>query len=450
MKKTKFILGMVAGVAAILAVGAFASCQLELDNAEDRASVSGYAPKSLAITGQTVSFVKGSDFSLGENAVVTVTYANSTEEVPNKANVTDKVTVTKPDLTTLGDGKKVTVSYTEAGVTVSCEYTVNVTNALDSIAIKTAPTNTNLVTYGTPNLAGLVITLTYSDKTTKDVTYSSETAKDFSVAPVTTAGDSVDVTVTYSGKTATYKANVKTVAAAAAAYALDGNDTGVSIVGAGSYVDDATFTKVFKNDGSAQRTSYLLLPSDTLQHSAESKEMTIGFWVNTNADLGWWYPMFAAYGAAPVNNKNTFPMFMLQSRCLAQVNCAGYCDFGAELWTSHTDDWEKDAESNYVLNSGYQAWKNSSEWHYYTCVITATTLEIFLDGTSVSKWTVDGTTAGQVISGMFTSNELTYVCLGGNQAWDWGDNDTPYSYAKFSVWDVALNAEQIASVVAAK
>ena len=45
---------------------------------------------------------------------------------------------------------------------------------------------------------------------------------------------------------------------------------------------------------------------------------------------------------------------------------------------------------------------------------------------------------------------LSYVCLDGSQAWNFADFDTPYSSAKFSVWDTALNKEQIKSVVAAK
>ncbi len=206
MKKTKFILGMVAGVAAILSLGALASCQLELDNAEDRASVAGYAPTALEITGQTTSFVKGSTFTLGENAVVTVTYANSTEEVPNKADVTDKVTVTKPDLTTVGEGKKVTVSYTEAGVTVSCDYLVNVTNPLKSIAVTTQPTTTTYALYveNVPllDLSGMVVTATYEDDSTSAVPTS-----EVSVTKPTASGENV-LTVSYGGKTTTVTVNV--------------------------------------------------------------------------------------------------------------------------------------------------------------------------------------------------------------------------------------------------
>ncbi|MBQ7537531.1 MAG: hypothetical protein IJT42_01015 [Treponema sp.] len=239
-----------------------------------------------------------------------------------------------------------------------------------------------------------------------------------------------------SGETGTGGESETNIPVAAYTAKLDGTDTGVTIVGNGSYVDDEKFGKVFKNDGTAQRTSYLQLPADTLQHSATSKEMTIGFWVNnTTDDTGMFHPIFSAY--AQKNAPNTWPMFILQSRGLAQVNCAGWCDFAA-------------AQNDTGTNTESIAWLGEKgTWHYYTCVMTETTLKVYADGTLINAWTIDGTSNGQVLSGMFTSAELVYVCLGGNQAWDWTDNDAPYSFAKFSIWNTALSQEQIQAVVAA-
>lgn len=212
MKKTN--LGKVLGIlaATVLASGLVMGCDMKLDDEEDRASVSGYAPKSLEITGQTTSFVKGSEFTLGENAVVTVTYANSTEDVPNKADVTKNVTVEKPDLTTVGDGKKVTVSYTETGVTVSCEYTVSVTNPLKSIAVTTQPTQTSYDWFfcgdykiGVPfNSDGMVVTATYEDDSTSVVDNSELTIS--SLAPA--AAGEQNLTITYNGKETTVTVTV--------------------------------------------------------------------------------------------------------------------------------------------------------------------------------------------------------------------------------------------------
>lgn len=87
---------------------------------------------------------------------------------------------------------------------------------------------------------------------------------------------------------------------------------GLTIVGNGVFETDADarFGQVFHNDPTltkAIRTNYLLLPSDVLSHSATTKEMTIGFWVNmrTAADF-FWSPIFAAYAVAP-DTGNSWP-----------------------------------------------------------------------------------------------------------------------------------------------
>ncbi len=51
------------------------------------------------------------------------------------------------------------------------------------------------------------------------------------------------------------------------------------------------------------RQNYLLLPEDVMSHSAETKEMSIGMWVNAK-DAGisstyMWSPLFSAHGQAP-------------------------------------------------------------------------------------------------------------------------------------------------------
>lgn len=60
--------------------------------------------------------------------------------------------------------------------------------------------------------------------------------------------------------------------------------SGLQIIGGGSFVKDesSAFGIVFKNVGGAQRTNYLLLPEDILSHSSESKEISIGVWVNAH------------------------------------------------------------------------------------------------------------------------------------------------------------------------
>lgn len=226
--------------------------------------------------------------------------------------------------------------------------------------------------------------------------------------------------------------------------------TGLTQVGSGEFIDDADphFGKVYHNDPnntSAVRTNYLKLPSDVLSHSATTKEMTIGFWVNKRNEDNYFYtPLFAAYGAAPGANGNTWPMFVCETRGLIQLNCAGYCDFG--IYDSSPGTTYNDG-TPYVNTT----WLDDSKWHYYTVALTATTAKVYIDGELKNGWTVDGTSDGQVISGLFTGgSNLTYVTLGGNQAWNWNDADPAFAFDDFAVYDVALTPEQIAQIITDK
>ena len=230
----------------------------------------------------------------------------------------------------------------------------------------------------------------------------------------------------------------------------DASAEGVSIVGSGSFVSDETFGTVFKNEsGTTTRSNYLLLPSDIMACASSTNEITIGFWVrDTTGDTYLYHPLFACYAASPkslatsentyeegVNTTcNTFPMAIAQTRGLLQVNCDGWSDY-----TDKQNDSGKNAESiDYLSDKG---------WHYYTAVFTVTTASVYIDGNLVNSWTIDGTSEGQNMSGLFSSGKkLTYNCLGGNQAWGWNDKDSPYSYAKFSIWNKALTKDQISAV----
>lgn len=220
--------------------------------------------------------------------------------------------------------------------------------------------------------------------------------------------------------------------------------TGLQIIGGGSFVtdDNDAFGRVFKNVGGAKRTNYLLLPEDILSHSSESKEISIGVWVNAKeagASSEYLYaPLFMAYGAAPVDGVNTFPMFALQYRGLAQVNCAGYCDFTA-------------VQNVTGINTEYNGeldWLADKEWHYYMATLTPTSCKIYFDGILKNEWAVDGVSDGQVVSGLFSNgSDLKYICLGGNQAWDWGDNDSGFMFDDLAIFDKELSQEQIKQII---
>lgn len=222
---------------------------------------------------------------------------------------------------------------------------------------------------------------------------------------------------------------------------------GLQIVGAGKFTkaSDNRFGNVFQNVGGAQRTNYLLLPENLLTHSSESKEISIGVWVNSsNAGSSSDYmfaPLFMAYGAAPINNANTWPMFALQYRGLAQINCAGYCDFtGAQNVAGINTEYNGDAD-----------WLADKQWHYYTATLTPTSCKIYFDGVLKNEWAIDGVSAGAIAGGLFTNGaDLKYICLGGNQAWNWGDNDGGFMFDDIAVYDKVLSEAQIKKIMSDK
>ena len=223
---------------------------------------------------------------------------------------------------------------------------------------------------------------------------------------------------------------------------------GITIVGSGSFVDNERFGKVFQNVGTSPRTNYLLLPEDLLSHSASTKELTIGFWVSAEGytpDKYTYSPFFTAY--AGKNSPNSWPMLALQSRGFAQVNCAGWCDFtsadnvAGKNTAYNANCWEASNEA--YINGG--SWLEDQGWHFYTAVFTETNMKIYLDGEVKNEWNLDGT-EGHTISGLFSNGaDLKYICLGGNQAWDWNDNDAPFAFANFYLANKALTTEEVAA-----
>ena len=230
-------------------------------------------------------------------------------------------------------------------------------------------------------------------------------------------------------------------------------NNGCTIHGDGSYQNEGgVWGNVFQNGSGAQRTHYLQLPANVLSHSAETQEMTVAFWINAkNANAYEWAPMFMAYGAAPVGNKNTWPMFACQSRGLIQINCAGWCDFTpAQNTTGYNTQYNGIADEANNVTAGEQ-WLADNDWHYYTVVLTATNAQVYLDGEIKNEWNVTGSGDGNVIAGLFSNGfELNYICLGGNQAWDWGDNDAAFMFDDFAVYNEALTQEQIKLLISNK
>ncbi|HZL10871.1 MAG TPA: LamG-like jellyroll fold domain-containing protein [Prolixibacteraceae bacterium] len=241
------------------------------------------------------------------------------------------------------------------------------------------------------------------------------------------------VSVTVSAQTLIYSNNFN-----------DGVGT-ATIVGNGQIETTATsgFGSVFHNSagGEAIRSNYLLLPNTVFAdlQSSGNKALSISFWVNKGTSVVdyKWTPLFSAYGAAPVDHKNSWPMMILQSRLIAQVNCAGWTDFSA-------------ADNVTATNKESSIWLDDAAWHFYTATFTETSVKIYVDGVVQNSWTLSGTD-GHSVNGLFTNgSELTYICLGGNQAWDWGDFDAAFMYDDLAIYSSALTVEQINGIIAAK
>lgn len=203
MKKTRFILGVIAAIAAAAMTG----CQLELNNTEDRVSVGGYAVKSIEISGGTKSFVIGTAFTKGDLKVMAHSYDPAEAEAG--VEVTDYTV-------SIAEGKKFNaIGKEEVVVTYkdfTAKYSVEITNAVESIAVDSSAAKTKFYTYkgvGSDFTSdGIKVTAKYSDETTRETT---EYTVDSSAFKSTKAG-TYTITVKYSDTiTATYSVEVEEV-----------------------------------------------------------------------------------------------------------------------------------------------------------------------------------------------------------------------------------------------
>lgn len=204
MKKTRFILGVIAAIAAAAMTG----CQLELNNTEDRVSVGGYAVKSIEISGGTKSFVIDTAFTKGDLKVMAHSYDPAEAEAG--VEVTDyTVSIKEGEKLDAVGTKEVVVTYKD----FKAKYSVEVTNAVKSIAVNSSAAKTKFYAlkgevFGFES-NGLIVTATYSDKTSKEI---SEYKIDISALNSVTASGKYAVTVKYSDTiTTSYDVDVTVV-----------------------------------------------------------------------------------------------------------------------------------------------------------------------------------------------------------------------------------------------
>ena len=210
----------------------------------------------------------------------------------------------------------------------------------------------------------------------------------------------------------------------------------------GEAKEGAPFGEFFHNDGTAMRTSYCLLPEDVLAHSANTEALTIAVWVRAQeeaaSDSYLWAPLFTAYADTPINGANTWPMMACQYRGVVQVNCAGWSDY----------DDKQNVKGVNTLYHGTNDWLADHKWHYYTAVFEGENAKVYFDGELKNEWMANAVNANGVTDntqkGLFSNGaELKYICLGDNQAWNWGDNDAPFDFARLLIKNTGMSAGEI-------
>lgn len=222
-----------------------------------------------------------------------------------------------------------------------------------------------------------------------------------------------------------------------------------AIVGSGQIItdDDANFGNVFHNavGGQEFRQNYLLLPSDIFANYVNNAhtELTISFWVKQGTAIDYfWTPIFTGYGDAPdfstdPNGVNGFPVLALESRLEVRFNWQTFSDF-------------KDAENVTGTNTLSTAWLDDQVWHFYAATFTPSDAKVYIDGVLQNHWTLS-VNDGNSINGLFNAGaDIDYICLGGNQAFDWPDIDPAYMFDDVKIYSDALTETQINGVINAK
>ena len=145
-----------------------------------------------------------------QTLTATVYPSNATNPVISWSSSNSAVaTVSNGKVTAVGYGSAVITATAEGEITAVCTVYVN-EPSLSSISVASKPTKTAYLVGDTLNTAGLTMTATYSNGTTKTIT------SGFTCSPTTlSAAGNQTITVSYGGKTTTFTVTVKEAAAGA-------------------------------------------------------------------------------------------------------------------------------------------------------------------------------------------------------------------------------------------
>lgn len=186
-------------------------------------SNSGSITVNLTSSGSSIGQIKASKITLkdvvryGSDASVTVKYTiNYTKGDPTTDTYTAPTSATDKDidLDATRTIASVKIESTTGGKRFYCKgFTVTAAKTVSSIAVKTAPTKLAYLEGENFAPANLVITATYDNSTTEDITYADHES-DFTFSPTTSASlttSNTAVTITYATKTANQSINVYSV-----------------------------------------------------------------------------------------------------------------------------------------------------------------------------------------------------------------------------------------------
>ena len=194
--------------------GKTADIIIQVNPKEEEPKVTGIEVKTLPKT----KYTEGDKFD-PTGLVLTVKYDKGEDKEVAYGDATKADFTFSPSLDTAlkTSDEKVTVTYAgktaEIGIEVKADTPVEPEKpTVDKIAVKKVPAKTTYKAGETFDPSGLVLTVTMSDKTTKEVAYGNETAKDFVFNPtldtaLTEGMNKVDVT--YAGKTVDIGIEVK-------------------------------------------------------------------------------------------------------------------------------------------------------------------------------------------------------------------------------------------------
>jgi|GEM_PF-1163003 len=207
-------------------------------------TITAVAVTSISITTQPskTSYATGEAFNT-TGLVVTASYNNGT------SGAVTGYTTSPANGATLSTAGTQTITVTYSGKTTTFTVTVTAPSVtLSSIAVTTQPTKTSYTVGDTLDTTGLVVTASYSNSSTADVTSSCS----FSPTTLSTAGTQ-QITVTYSGQTTTFSVTVTAASGSTGTYSLV---TSVGQLSAGRHV-------LVSNTNTAGSGAYFASTSDT-------------------------------------------------------------------------------------------------------------------------------------------------------------------------------------------